>query len=376
MPNNKDFIKKTQYYNHTLKLLKDIIINIEAHPEIDKMNNLYNLENYNEELAEKNKQKANKLIRESNLNKIKTLLSEIEDLSIKHNNKIKNNDIIKKIRYLNDYNLEQTYQKEKEIITQKIINKTKQLQNELNKLNKEIPLYIEITNTKNGYSITETINNELTIGDIFKIIPIKELTKDLKIEEYEENLYADLEKNSIKSNYNLYSNNIENISQLRKKFYPELKIIKKLKKNSNNLSFLLKEGNLIADLLIMEKQLEDLLSNLSTENYKKTSEYLNRKINILTHIINAKQKNFFQEIKKELPKLNFSKNEYSTLELEILNVSLENSEQEFKEKFNYKNNNIIYQEVLKEDLENYQKKIIKEEFNLELSPKKIKKLIK
>ena len=170
MTYNKDFIKRTQYYNHSLKLLKDIIINIEAYPEIDQINKLYTSDNYDKKLAEKNKEIANKIIKESNLDNIKEEISKIEELLINNDNNITNQSIIKKIEYLNDYHLENIYHEEKTLIFKKFQNMTQKLENDLKKLNKEIPLYIEITNTKNGYSITETINNKLTIGELFKIV--------------------------------------------------------------------------------------------------------------------------------------------------------------------------------------------------------------
>ena len=188
MQNKKDYIKRTQNYEHSLKFLKDIIINIEAYPELSKLENKF--------------QKKDRVkLKESNILKIKKYLNKLDSLLRTTKDKTNDININKRLEAINDLDLISIYEKEKKLIEKKIINIKNKLKKELKKLDKNLNIYIKAKKNKKGYSITETLNNKTTINELFKKITIDDLIKDLKLEDYEEYFFKEYDSKNLDSKY-------------------------------------------------------------------------------------------------------------------------------------------------------------------------------
>ena len=365
MQNKKDYIKRTQNYEHSLKFLKDIIINIEAYPELSKLENKF--------------QKKDRVkLKESNILKIKKYLNKLDSLLRTTKDKTNDININKRLEAINDLDLISIYEKEKKLIEKKIINIKNKLKKELKKLDKNLNIYIKAKKNKKGYSITETLNNKTTINELFKKITIDDLIKDLKLEDYEEYFFKEYDSKNLDSKYYKLYKLIDKKEKekLRESVYPKLKILKTLNKLDNDKYInILNEGYLISDLLIKKKQLKNLLEYINKKSYKYTTIYINNQVNKINYIYSQKNEIIEQELKREISGIDLSKDSLSQLDKELLYNILNSSKIEFENKLNYKNNSILYQEVLQDSLENYQENTLNEMYNLNLSLEKTKRLL-
>lgn len=377
---NNLLISETQS-NHSIKLLKDIIESIEVYPELYKVKKSDEItrskqKNYKKELEEieQNYISIKNKIKSSNIKSIKELLIEIENKLIAFYNVNDKNNIKYRIKYLNDSKLIEILKKERKLklkLKNKELDELKvKLKKELKNIDKNLLFYAKLTKTNNGFNLSETLNQETKLDELFEKISVEKLIEDMELEDYKKEFYKQLGSNPLDSDYyNLYiENKNPKLNNLRISTYPNLKIITTLKnikfndkKLNEEVKEIQKQSIEVADLLIRVKQLENLQKYIEKNNYEITTKYIEEEIKQTKQIIIKKELKLNQETSM-LNLKNIPKQEKYKFYKELLEITANES----KNKFNYNLGSFEYKQMIQQDVYNYQNFILAERYNITL----------
>ena len=157
-------IKNTKEYTHSLKFLQDLIVNIEAYPELNKAKSKKASKKKYDQEQHKISQSTTKELNEY-LEKLKKMLNQKFERNSKNN--IEDRLEILKIDDITNVYLSEKKLKDKEL--SKVKNKIKK---ELLSLDKSLKAYVKVSKKDGIYSLTEDLNHEETVEDIFKKISV------------------------------------------------------------------------------------------------------------------------------------------------------------------------------------------------------------
>lgn len=384
MKSLNETIKSTNNCEHSIKLLTDIILGIEAYPELHKTLEISkNIDKeLNEYLEKINKEclLEHKKIDESNIRELKETLAQLEHLIKIKLDKSLNNNIEKRINYLNLENIKNTYQQDEKEKLQQISQLKSKIKNLLTKLDKSLPLYAQIKENDTGYTLIETLENKITIKEIFDKIPIEKICKDLELEDYEQDYYYQLEKEPLDLKYHeLYIHGNEQ-SKLKKykKLYPNIYVAKQLiniKKDGN--PQVLANCIFLAKLILKVEQLENLKEHLEKREYNLTVNHVTNLIKEIQEEISTLEDKIDKTISQEISKLNIRKSlkEQDPKIKELIKTILEITENITKEKFGYNLNDIYYKKLIEEDLKKYQQVLLQTKYNISIKVEELKDLL-
>lgn len=236
-------IKNTKKYTHSLKFLQDLIVNIEAYPELNKAKSKKASKKKYDQEQHKISQSTTKELNEY-LEKLKKMLNQKFERNSKKN--IEDRLEILKIDDITNVYLSERKLKDKEL--SKVKNKIKK---ELLSLDKSLKAYVKVSKKDGIYSLTEDLNHEETVEDIFKKISVIQLAEDLDLEEYKKEYYQELAKVNVDVQYELlFKNSSKGIELKRKEKYPNIEIAELLIKINNSDTKLLSNCQKVADKLI------------------------------------------------------------------------------------------------------------------------------
>ena len=364
-------IKNTKKYTHSLKFLQDLIVNIEAYPELNKAKSKKASKKKYDQEQHKISQSTTKELNEY-LEKLKKMLNQKFERNSKKN--IEDRLEILKIDDITHVYLSERKLKDKEL--SKVKNKIKK---ELLSLDKSLKAYVKVSKKDGIYSLTEDLNHEETVEDIFKKISVIQLAEDLDLEEYKKEYYQELAKVNVDVQYELlFKNSSKGIELKRKEKYPNIEIAELLIKINNSDTKLLSNCQKVADKLIQKEKLDNLKSCLIKNDFKYTIDIVDKKLNELEKKRSDLEDKVVQQIRNEIAKINIEK---KLLEKDYNVTNLVNMI--LKEIKGSTNKIQFYQiDYYEQDLAQgeqkryqYEESLLKKVYNIQISPKRLETLL-
>lgn len=385
MKSINDIIKTTNKCEHAIKLLEDIISSIKAYPELNETLSFSqvldkNLNEYSEKITKKYNEEQIKITK-SNILELENTLIKLKRTQKKYLDRKVNKNIEERIKYLNLEGIRKIYIQEGKRTKEQILKLKIKIEYLLKKADKSLTLYAKLEQKNNKYILIETLENKITLKEVFEKIPIENIVKDLELEDYEQDFYHQLETDPLDLTYKeLYISTDDKNIELNKlkNIYPNIIIAEKLAEiNQESESKILKECIDLAKLILKTYQLENLKKYLEDKEYYYTINHINEIINnIQTEILNIENilnKKFFQEFSKLNIKESLKRQNKPIQEL--VQLVLEITENKAKAQVNYDYNNIYYREIIKEDMLNYQQFLLKDIYNITISIEELQELL-
>lgn len=364
-------IKNTKKYTHSLKFLQDLIVNIEAYPELNKAKSKKASKKKYDQEQHKIAQSTTKELNEY-LEKLKKMLNQKFERNSKKN--IEDRLEILKIDDITNVYLSERKLKDKEL--SKVKNKIKK---ELLSLDKSLKAYVKVSKKDGIYSLTEDLNHEETVEDIFKKISVIQLSEDLDLEEYKKEYYQELAKVNVDVQYELlFKNSFKGIELKRKEKYPNIEIAELLIKINNSDTKLLSNCQKVADKLIQKEKLDNLKSCLIKNDFKYTIDIVDKKLNELEKKKSDLEDKVVQQIRNEIAKINIEK---KLLEKDYNVTNLVNRIlKEIKEstnKIQFYQIDYYEQDLAQGEQKRYQyeESLLKKVYNIQISPKRLETLL-
>lgn len=365
--------------DHSVKLLQKAITSIESYPTLYEIRKLEEQPMVNKKEQNEIKQDFNfyqKQLNNSNLNKIKSLLSEIE-ITLNLIYKTKYNDITKnKIEIINNHIIKDLYNEEIFELENKLSKQKEELRKELNKLDKTLNCNLSFTREGDKIILDENIETKTSVKELFETVSIDKIIDEIDLENYKVIYYKELYGDPLDIEYNNLFLSKENKNYLREHTYPILKVIKKLKTYyPNKYSELEKQSIRTSNIAIKVAQLENLNETIKAYNFKRLSNYLSKSINSLNKVINHNTiiiTNIINNIipkENEIYKLDEQEQEFI---LDILNELLNITSEEAQIQCKYQD----YGSYTKEAVSNYQQFLLTKKYNINFYVEKILTAIK
>lgn len=384
MKSFNDTIKNKNEITHSISLLKVIISSIEAYPEFNKTLNISKLDGeYLSSEIEPVTKKFNEdheKINESCIAKLKANIYKLEELIKLNLDKRSAYNIEKRINVLDLKGIKKTYNQETKFKEKQIQDLKLTIKLLLEQLDKSLPLYIKLEKKDNKYILTETLNNQITLKEIFDQIGLNNIVDDLKLEDYEYYYYSQLGTDPLDRSYiELYTfdTKTEKLKKL-KAIYPNIILTEKLAKLSKEKeSKLVKDTIEVSKLLLKIYQLQNLKEFLVKKEYNFTISYIDKLIRNIQEEILDIEKKIKKRISQEFSKIDIRKSiEESPKQIkELIQIVLEITENEAKKQFNYDLHDISYREIIKPELNQYQQLLLKENYNITQPIEKLQELL-
>ena len=364
-------IKNTKKYTHSLKFLQDLIVNIEAYPELNKAKSKKASKKKYDQEQHKISQSTTKELNEY-LEKLKKMLNQKFERNSKKN--IEDRLEILKIDDITNVYLSERKLKDKEL--SKVKNKIKK---ELLSLDKSLKAYVKVSKKDGIYSLTEDLNHEETVEDIFKKISVIQLAEDLDLEEYKKEYYQELAKVNVDVQYELlFKNSSKGIELKRKEKYPNIEIAELLIKINNSDTKLLSNCQKVADKLIQKEKLDNLKSCLIKNDFKYTIDIVDKKLNELEKKKSDLEDKVIQQIRNEIAKINIEKKllekDYNVTNL--VNMILKEIK-ESTNKIQFYQIDYYEQDLAQGEQKRYQyeESLLKKVYNIQIPPKRLETLL-
>lgn len=320
----KDILMSNNKYDHSLKLLQQIIINISK----NEINNI-NIKQIEQLLYEL----------ESNLTTFyQTKYNEI----IKNKIKIINNSVIANLYNEDIYEVENRINNLKEILKKELIKLDKYLSSNLEIYNKEI----------------------IEIKKLFTKTSINKLIEDIDLEETKKLYLKELYSDPFEEEYTELFTAIENKSLAITNSYPILKVVKKLSKYyPNKYAELEKQSIKVANLSLKSLQLANLNKSINLHGFAKTSNYINKSLKKINNVIHDNTKIISSIINDLTTNINDLTEIDQQIITDILNEILSITKEEAQLKYRYQE----YSEFLDEAILDYQKFLLSTKYNINFS---------
>ena len=384
MKSFNETIKNKNEITHSISLLKVIISSIEAYPEFNKTLSISKLDGeYLSSEIEPVTKKFNEdheKISKSCIAKLKTNIYKLEELIKLNLDKRAVYNIEKRINYLDLKGIKKTYNQETNFKEKQIIDLKLTIKSLLEQLDKSLPLYAKLEKKDSNYVLIETLNNQITLKEIFEQISIENIVEDLILEDYEYYYYSQLGTDPLDYSYTelyTFDTKAEKLKKL-KTIYPNIILAEKLAKLTKEKDSKLEKDTIeVSKLLLKIYQLQNLKDLLAKKEYNFTINHIDKLIRNIQEEILDLEKKIKKRISQEFSKIDIRKSiEESPKQIkELIQIVLDITANEAKKQFNYDLHDISYREIIKPELNQYQQLLLKENYNITQSIEELQELL-